>query len=117
MSWVYPVVMASLFTLSFFFWRWYNGGKQAEDFNMDEVDYNDPGAGEGGKSDPAILEKLLSNPSANADILSGSNDKYDWIQNGREVEVYVHLEPDVTRKEVKCTIEKDSLTVEVRGKN
>ena len=71
--------------------------------------------GEEGKSESAILDKLLSNPSAQADILSGSTSKYDWMQNGREVEVYVHLEPDITRKEVKCNIEKDNLTVEVRG--
>jgi hypothetical protein len=87
-----------------------------EDFNMDDVQY-DADPDEGKKSDPAILEKLLANPSAKADILSGSNDKYDWIQNGNEVEVYVHLEPDVSRKEVKCIIEKDSLTVEVRGES
>ena len=84
----------------------------SDEYNMDDVDY---GSLANEKSDPAILENLLSNPSANADILSGSNDKYDWVQNGREVEVYIHLEPDVGRKEVKCIIQKDSLSVEVRG--
>ena len=84
---------------------------------MDNLDYSSGGGNTEDSStrDPAILEKLLANPSAQADILAGSNDKYDWTQNGREVEEYVHLEPDVTRKEVKCTIEKDSLSIEVRG--
>lgn len=84
---------------------------------MDDVQYGDGGDGSESRQDPAILEKLLANPSAQADILAGSNDKYDWTQNGREVEVYVHLDPDVTRKEVKCTIEKDSLSIEVRGED
>lgn len=84
---------------------------------MDNVNFSaSDNIDEGGdKSDPALLEKLLSNPSPNADFLAGSTDKYDWTQNGREVEVYVHLEPSITRKEVKCTIEKDSLSIEVRG--
>ena len=80
---------------------------------MDDLKYGAPEGEE--KSDPALLEKLLARPSAQQDVLAGSNDKYDWTQNGREVEVYVHLEGDVTRKEVKCSIEKDSLFIEVRG--
>lgn len=81
-----------------------------------DIDYGAPESDDERKEgDSAILEKLLANPSAQQDILAGSNDKYDWTQNRTEVEVYVHLEADVTRKEVKCTIEKDSLSVEVRG--
>jgi hypothetical protein len=92
----------------------YYRGKKDEEYDMDDLKYGAPPEGDQ-KSDPAILEKLLANPSAQQDILAGSNDKYDWTQNGHEVEVYVHLDADVSRKEVKCSIEKDSLSIEVRG--
>jgi hypothetical protein len=102
-----PLILAALFGISFAFWNWYSKRQNEEEFQLP--------AEEGEALDTSTFDKLLSG-GKKSDILSGTTDKYDWMQNDKEIEVYVRVDSSVKGKEVKCIIEAHKLVVAVRGK-
>lgn len=78
---------------------------------MEDVQFSSQ---ESDELDTSAFDKLLSR-GKNSDILSGATDKYNWMQNDKEVEVYLKVDCSVKGKEVKCLIESNKLVVSVRG--
>ncbi len=59
----------------------------------------------------------ILNTSNDKDILSGKTDKYEWIQNDNEVEVYITVDSNVRAKDVTCKITNEKLMIRINGKD
>ena len=69
----------------------------------------DPSAGDGGSFDPATL----FGPGQDPDGFGGKTDRYTWTQTDEEVEVYVPVDAETTKKQVACQFRSGSLRLSV----
>ena len=49
------------------------------------------------------------------DILSGQTERYEWLQNAKEIDMYIPLDETAKSRDISCKITASALTVAVKG--